>query len=84
MELNVTNVDEERLKDYVSYRFRGLKAKNQKQELNTKEMLELVKLKNPNLLQNIFKKSHPTSARQQTSKAFRWMFYISFIYYQWV
>lgn len=47
-------------KQYLLYRFTVLKAKNQKVEQNTNEMLAMVKLKNQNLLQTIAKKTNST------------------------
>lgn len=53
-------VDEEFNREYLSYRFSALKARNLRLVQSTKEMIGLVKLKNPNLLQTIAKKTNST------------------------
>lgn len=49
-------LDSESIKNYVTYRFTKIKTKNIIMEQRLKDVLGIVKLKNPNMLGNIIKK----------------------------
>ena len=58
MALDFEELDEETNRAYISYRFSYMKAKNERVQTKIREVYNILKLKNPNLLNSILKKNH--------------------------